>query len=452
MHPRFDEDWTGDPDLPTVSEDVLRTVSRESQTRSIKIDNKKREIRTYGERAIILMDWNEPRRISFEPVQCDIVFDGGELVLAMCAGEGHREFVIDEEKHRVMLGVPTQELIIDGKGYQCFFGGKPITLYLSGKNRTVRLHGRPPMVNIGNVRDTEYLLGKIELIINAKKIIQLYLDAKPQIFYIDGMPFIIKFIDAFLAVNINGVKFPVIFGGLPISISVRGYRQFLRFSNLPAGVVPGQTTVKGMDTDGNTLIPLYPSSPPPPPVDAPLAPPQFNPPTILPGGVQPPIIVNANTTLHAGTSSTNTFSQGPLPSYPPQEGMKMPLGVVPSGVPPQILGIVPGSYLTTAEGAAGAPPLPLVGAVGSAPATPAFSQNPPPGSQSSSLDVQELLDRLVKTGIIGGSAKKETKKEGGKEGKEEKKENKTEEEEEDLDDLKDLPPIELMFNLDNLRK
>ncbi|RXG71959.1 Pre-mRNA cleavage complex 2 protein Pcf11, partial [Armadillidium vulgare] len=513
-HSRFEDEWTNEPDLPNIAEDVLRSVYRESQTKTIEIDGIPREIRTYGERAMILMDWDDPRTLTFEPVLCNIVFDNGTFVLPMSIGEGYREFIIDREVHRVRLGVPTQELMIDGKGYQCFFGGKPITVHLAGQNRTISLDGKLPKVIIGQTRNTNYLLGKIELIVNARKVIPLFLDAKPQRFTLDGKAFVIKFIDAFTKVNINGVKFPVEFGGLPISITVRGYRKFLRFLKLPSFVTPGKTTVRGMDTEGDTLIPAYPPSPPPPPVDIkrapnfpastsvaapspapaptpvatapPLAPslapalplaPSVTPATPLAPSVAPAVItskvpsqhtpeINIPTTLPSGSTP------GPFHfhSQPPPTSGGIPPGVVIQVRPPlhpNIRNVVPGSYLTS-SGVSNKlqqpPPMfPIVpGNI------PLFSQPPPslpsnvstaPASTASTssspaINVQDLLDRLVKTGIIGGqNSKKDPKKETkNEEDKHERKEMKESVEDEDeLNFLKDIPSGEIMFSLDNLR-
>ncbi|KAG7173285.1 putative Pre-mRNA cleavage complex 2 protein Pcf11-like 2, partial [Homarus americanus] len=256
----LEDEWTGEPDLPYVAEETLKAVARDAETRTIDIDGIPREIRTYGENAIILLDWNDPRILTFGDGHCNIVFDEGKFVLPMRIREDYKEFSIAGETHHVKLGVPTQELMLDGRGYQCFFGGKPITVHLAGQPRTVSLDGKPPNVNIGPVANREFLAGKIQLVINAKKVVNLFLDAKPQRFFIDGKPFVIQFIDALRAVTINNIRFPVEFGGLPLSISVRGYRRFLRFTSLPPGVVPGQVAIRGMESENQKLSSL-PGSP-----------------------------------------------------------------------------------------------------------------------------------------------------------------------------------------------
>ena len=82
--------------------------------------------------------------------------------------------------HRIRLGAPTRELYIDGKWYECFFGGPPVTIEIDGKMHVVKLEGPPPQVKIGIMKRTDLVAEKINLIINAKTIVPVFLDAKPQ--------------------------------------------------------------------------------------------------------------------------------------------------------------------------------------------------------------------------------------------------------------------------------
>jgi pre-mRNA cleavage complex 2 protein Pcf11 len=82
--------------------------------------------------------------------------------------------------HRIRLGAPTRELYVDGKWYECFFGGPPVTIEIGGKMHVVKLEGPPPQVKIGFVKRTDLVAGKINLIINAMHMVPVFLDAKPQ--------------------------------------------------------------------------------------------------------------------------------------------------------------------------------------------------------------------------------------------------------------------------------
>jgi pre-mRNA cleavage complex 2 protein Pcf11 len=82
--------------------------------------------------------------------------------------------------HRIRLGAPTHELYVDGKWYECIFGGPPAMIEIGGKKHIVQLEGPPPKVKIGSVKRTDLVAGKINLIINDKNVVPVYLDAKPQ--------------------------------------------------------------------------------------------------------------------------------------------------------------------------------------------------------------------------------------------------------------------------------
>lgn len=469
--PVIDYEFTGQPDLPAVPENLLLAVKRENETRTIEIDSTIRETRNYGENVIVFLDWNDPRRVTFEKgAPCKIVFDN-EFTMQMHTGDNYRDLKIDGIMHRIKLGAPNQELLIDEKGYQCFFGGKEISVHLAKKDRSIKLDGKPPKVDIGKIKNYDYVAGKIELIINAKKMVPLFLDAKPQKFTIDGIPFIIQFLNSLKSVAINGVEFPIEFGGLPFSISVRGYRKYLRFSELPPDVIPGNIKIKGMGTSGVPLIPKYPSSPPPmnqvPPVMPPSQAITVNP----TGGVPPQLLSGKNQQLlpprlHPPPNILNTIPTQTLPLGPP---MMRPRPPVPLAVdspftreghpiyktPPTsmlqsrpfapIRNVVPG-YLTTG-GQLNVPShsanLPIT--------QPPPDQNVSAPPTSKPMDVQSLLNTLVKSGIIGvPKGPKEApkvKQQSAKESTEI-----DEDEDEEIDDLKDVPSIEYMFKLHNLRK
>lgn len=253
-------EWTGEPDLPFVTEETLKAVAHDAETRTIDIDGIPREIRTYGENAVILLDWNDPRILTFGEGSCNIVLDEGKFMLPIRTRDHYKEITIAGASYLVKLGVPTQELMLDGRGHQCFIGGKAITVPLAGQLHSVSLAGKPPNVNIGPVRNTEFLAGKIQLMINETKVVDLFLDAKPQRFNIDDKPYVIQFVDALRSVTINNIRFPVKFGGFPLGISVRGYRRFLRFSSLPQGINPGHVLIRGMEPEGQKISTLTDST------------------------------------------------------------------------------------------------------------------------------------------------------------------------------------------------
>ncbi|KAK7083093.1 hypothetical protein SK128_015199 [Halocaridina rubra] len=501
---QLEDEWTGEPELPGLSDEYLQVVDRDNITRKIEIDGSKREVRTYGETAVIFMNWDDPRLLSFGEGQVDIVFDGGVFRLAMRIGEPYREFTFEGKTHRIKLGPPSQELVLDDVGHHCLIGGDPITVHFDGASHTIALVGKIPNVNINPVRNTEFVAGFIKLVIQATKFVTLYLDARPQRFSIDGRAFVIKFVDSLKAVTINNKKYVVDFGGLPITIPVRGYRRYLSFSDLPRGIIPGQISIRNMEGESSVMHrgpdsgmhgppgrppkdmspPLAPTGPK---VQAPL-PPVSGPPQVrpsLPGPPHPPGLKgplpgfggphagplgpagpvslpgprpSAPISLPGPRPSAPVPLPGPRPPAPPIQGPPQP-PVLPSVSQPQGLPIVSTSSV----------PPPMPGPVpimaGPRPVFPFMHHPPPPimphvghGSYVSNqapappfvtppaqpampMDINSLLINLTRSGLIGSKAKN----------KEEEK--KLEEEEEEKErEADDRIPVELLLRTENLRK
>lgn len=225
---------------------------------TMKIDNINREIRYYNDVAIVFMDWDQPKEIGFQTgtrrISCD---DQWSMNLTFNAP--NVTWMIDGRPHQVRLGAPTRELYIDNEWYECYVGD-PCRIELDGKIRTLMIDGPPPQVRIGESRP-DLVAGKISIIIDAKVMVPVYLDAREQQFEVDGHMQTVQFADYFMTVLINKEPIAVEFGGLPKSFYVHGQKHFMRFTPLPAGVVPGQFYVHGMlRTPEKRHIP----SPPPP--------------------------------------------------------------------------------------------------------------------------------------------------------------------------------------------
>ncbi|XP_015603412.1 uncharacterized protein LOC107271676 isoform X2 [Cephus cinctus] len=244
-------------ELPLPDPKLLEEISNDSM-KSINIDTIPREIRYYGQTGVVFMSWDDPREIGFQDGIRRVLIDDKDTIT--CAfNDPYKEFMYEGEVHRIRLGAPTRELYIDDRWYECYFGGPAITIELGDKKVNVKLEGPPPQVKIGTVKRTDLVVGKINLIINARNMVPVFLDAKPQIFEIEGKPHTLEFIDALQTVLLNGRPFKVEFGGLPKPIVVRDKKHFIRFSVLPRGVRAGCVRIAGMRGEG----PI--ESPPPPP-------------------------------------------------------------------------------------------------------------------------------------------------------------------------------------------
>ncbi|XP_049825333.1 uncharacterized protein LOC109601802 isoform X2 [Aethina tumida] len=235
---------------PEGSSDLVVEPINSEEIKSIVIDGMSREIRYYDEVAIIFMKMDDPREISFQDATRRVTFnDKDSYVLSF--NQPYQDVLVNGEVCKVRLGVPSREIYINYKPYECYFGGPGITVELGGSNVLVKLDGPPPQVKIGRQR-TDLVAGRVNLIINAKKIIPVFLDAKPQKFVLDGETLTLRFVDSLKTVLINDCPFKVEFGGLPKPVTIHGTKHFIRFSVLPNGVKPGHVRIKDMEVLGQS--------------------------------------------------------------------------------------------------------------------------------------------------------------------------------------------------------
>lgn len=240
-------DGSNSPNAFTNSDtpDLVVDSANQDDIKSINIDGIPRDIRYYDETAVAFMSWDDPREISFQNGSRRVILDEKD-VFVLNFNEPYRDITINGALHQIRLGAPTRELYIDGKWYECYFGGPGIGVEIDGKVTVVKLDGPPPQVKIGDLKRTDVVGGKINLIIDAKSIVPVFLDAKVQKFDIDGQIHSLQFIDALRTVLINDVPFKVEFGGLPKPITVHEKKHFIRFSVLPKGIRPGYVNIKDM--------------------------------------------------------------------------------------------------------------------------------------------------------------------------------------------------------------
>ena len=209
--------------------------------KTIPIDNIPREIRFYGDQAIILMASDDPRLLGFAPCIRRVMLDN--LPFDLTVGDDYVDLHFDGQIHQIKIGAPTRELYIDGKWYECMFGGPPTMLNFGGRPVAVALEGPPPTVKIGTERRFDLLAGRVTMIIDAHSVVPVYLDLKLQHFELGGQVFALQFKDALRTVVVDGHPYRVDFGGLPMPIMLDGRKHFVRFSSLPRGVEPGRVLI-----------------------------------------------------------------------------------------------------------------------------------------------------------------------------------------------------------------
>ncbi|CAG4994297.1 unnamed protein product [Parnassius apollo] len=234
--------------IPPTNFQILEYIDQDP-VKTIQIDGVPREIRFYGETAVIMLDWDDPREIKFLPGCRRVTFDNKDSVM-LNFNEGYKQVEMDDQVFNIRFGAPTRELYINGRWYECFFGGQPLGVIIDGKPRLVHLEGPLPQVDIGKTKRTDLVAGKINLIINATQMCPVYLDAKVQKILINGQFFTLRFVDALRTVLINEKPFKVEFGDLPRPLFIGKEKYFIRFSALPRNIKPGQVQIADMEGIG----------------------------------------------------------------------------------------------------------------------------------------------------------------------------------------------------------
>ncbi|KAF5296968.1 hypothetical protein FQR65_LT10120 [Abscondita terminalis] len=226
-------------DIPTLE------YAHPDSFKFITIDNEPREIRYYDETAIVFMDASDPREITFHNGTRRIFFDGEPYLLKL--NSSYEEIPLKGNIHKVRLGAPSREIFIDGKGYECYFDQNEKVIDLDGNKIVVKLEPPPPQVKIGQEKRLDLVAGKVQLVVDAKNMYTIFLDAKPQTFELNGVKHTLKFVDSLRAALINDLRFEIEYGGLPKPIFLHEKKHFVRFSVLPKGIKPGHVNIKDME-------------------------------------------------------------------------------------------------------------------------------------------------------------------------------------------------------------
>lgn len=242
--------------IPPTDYSIVEYIDQDP-VKTIQIDGVPREIRFYGDTAVIMLDWDDPREIKFLPGCRRVTFDNKDSVV-LSFNEGYKQVEIEDQIFDIKFGAPTRELYINGRWHECFFGGSPLGVIIDGKPRLVHLEGPLPQVDIRKEKRLDLVAGKINLIVNATQMFPVYLDAKVQKFTVDNQVFTIRFVDALRTVLINEQPFRVEYGDLPKPIFIGNGKHFIRFSALPRNVKAGFVQIANMEGCGIPTVPNFP--------------------------------------------------------------------------------------------------------------------------------------------------------------------------------------------------
>lgn len=216
----------------------------------INVQGKLREVRFYEEKSIVMMDWNDPRDVCFQSSSRRVIIDDKDIIILSFNSPYTSHTFPDGSTVKLRLGAPTRDFYIDGKPVDIKFGGPPVNILVGDSNHKIQLGGPIPKVYVGNVKRSDIMAGRINLIIDEdlNNIFHIYLDPKPQKIDINGVPFILRFADSLQTVFINERPFKIDFGGAPVAVKLYNDIHLWRFSALPPGIIPGLVHIDNMES------------------------------------------------------------------------------------------------------------------------------------------------------------------------------------------------------------
>lgn len=217
-----------------------------AKDRTINIDGVPREIRFYDETAIAFMEsmGREPKEIGFQSGERRVCVDNNESIV-LAFNDTYKPFLLNGKTYQIRFGTPTRELYIDNEWYECFFGDPAVGIVLNGKLHSFRIDGPAPQVRIGNLRN-DLVAGKIDMYVDMTIKIPLFLDAQVQMFQLNNQMHTIQFADYFLTVIIDNIPFQVQYGAMPTKFQLSNSEHYIRFSVLPNNINPGEIYVRNM--------------------------------------------------------------------------------------------------------------------------------------------------------------------------------------------------------------
>ena len=143
-------------DLPIVNDAELSGIL-DDPVKRIEIDEFPRDIRFYGETALIIMgpEAKDMRELKFKhefgsPSYRRVIIDKKFIVQLEVASSSYTEFKLgDGVTHKIKVGAPTREIWIDGEGHELYFN-KSANIPIGTSIHDVFLEGPAPNVDIGN--------------------------------------------------------------------------------------------------------------------------------------------------------------------------------------------------------------------------------------------------------------------------------------------------------------
>ncbi|KFM81971.1 Polyadenylation and cleavage factor-like protein 11, partial [Stegodyphus mimosarum] len=133
-----------------------------SAVKPFKLDNKMRLVHFVDNKALVVLDNNEPRKLTFEGGPREVYVEGLAEPIILGFDGKPVEFEVNGKRHSMKFGTPAREIYINDYPYEAKFGGPPFEAMLDdGRIYNIRLSGPPPQVVVGDKPEYE-LFAKIQ--------------------------------------------------------------------------------------------------------------------------------------------------------------------------------------------------------------------------------------------------------------------------------------------------
>lgn len=254
MPQHFVNPWESNPMIQEMQAQTQMPLVVPQSTSHPVLNNKMRTLRLDGTKDHLLRFYHETAIIFNDLGEPhDIKFSSGQS----------RVVIDDQYSADLNFNDSYKSIFIESNVHQIKFGSPTRELYVdnnfyecyfNNQPTQIVLNDRLRMVRIeGNAPEVkigkkrnDLVLGLINIVIDAEIMVPVFLDTTIQYFEFKGKIFTLQFADFFMSVIINNDPFKVEFGGHPKNYVLNGQKHFIRFTELPGNVTPGRVNMRGM--------------------------------------------------------------------------------------------------------------------------------------------------------------------------------------------------------------
>ena len=175
------------------------------------VENKWLKVYHYEKEGFVLKHPGEPRSINYSSdAKCSIQINNNLYQFELSQNRPSYNLNIDGHSFLFEFGFPTKEIFINKIGYE-FESFAPQLILLGSRQFQVRLDSAYIPIELGTTKNSKYIAGSVDMLVDNKVVATLALDSLEQNIHIDQKQIKVQFLDHFKTVCIEVVKYPVSF-------------------------------------------------------------------------------------------------------------------------------------------------------------------------------------------------------------------------------------------------